>query len=221
MSDQTKWLAMYFDAPLQSWGFQSRFERRTTLGYPTKSGVVGMLCAAMGIPRQDRDSMRKLANLDMHVLVLSAPQRMTDFHTVGGGYDPKVDRNCVPAKVDGGAPTTVVTYRDYLVNGKFAVLLHGEAALLERCESALHDPKWGVWLGRKSCIPAAPICHGLFPTKEEACRRMEEISGSSAVREIVKAPQFGEGTDTLCDVPVDFSTREFSVRRILSQPVRR
>jgi len=202
-------------------GYQSRFERRTTLGYPTKSGVVGMLCAAMGVPRNDRDSLRQLANLEMHVLVLSAAQRMTDFHTVGGGYDPKEDRDCVPAKVDGGSPATVVTYRDYLVNGKFAVLLHGDAALLERCESSLRDPKWGVWLGRKTCIPAAPICHGLFPTREEAGKHMEEVSGSSAVQEIWETAQFDEGMDTISDVPVDFSAREFSVRRVLSRSMQR
>src|SRR5437867_8366107 len=37
-----------FDAPLQSWGFASRFQRRTTGLHPTKSGVVGLLCAALG-----------------------------------------------------------------------------------------------------------------------------------------------------------------------------
>jgi len=221
MSDQTKWLALYFDAPMQSWGFQSRLERRTTLGYPTKSGVVGMLCAALGIPRQDRDSIRQLANLGIYVLVLSKAQRMTDFHTVGGGYDPKQDKDSVPAKVDGGAPATVVTYRDYLVDGKFAVLLHGEATLLGRCEAALRDPKWGVWLGRKSCIPAAPICHGLFPTREEAGKRMEQISGGSGIQEIREAAQFDEGMDTISDVPLLFSTREFSVRRVLRQSIQR
>jgi len=35
------------DAPLQSWGFASRFQRRTTGLHPTKSGVVGLLCAAL------------------------------------------------------------------------------------------------------------------------------------------------------------------------------
>jgi CRISPR system Cascade subunit CasD len=218
MSDQDKWLALYFDAPMQSWGFQSRFDRRTTLGYPTKSGVVGVLCAAMGVPRDDRGTIRQLAGLDMHVLVLSAAQRMTDFHTVGGGYDPIVDRQSVPARVDGKALGTVVTYREYLLDGKFAVLLHGDTTLLERCESALEDPKWGIWLGRKSCIPAAPICHGLFSTKEGARKHLEELFNNPAVREISEVAQFDEGTDTLSDLPVDFSTREFSIRRVRNQP---
>jgi CRISPR system Cascade subunit CasD len=221
MSDQYKWLVLYFDAPMQSWGFQSRLDRRTTLGYPTKSGVVGVLCAAIGIPRNDRYNIRQLATLDMNVLVLSAAQRLTDFHTVGGGYDSKLQKECIPAKVDGGTPATVITYREYLVDGKFAVLLHGEAALLERCECSLRDPKWGVWLGRKSCVPAAPICHGVFSTKKEAIKHIEGVSGRSAIFEIKEAAQFDDGMDTLSDVPLDYSTREFSVRRVVKESVKR
>ena len=43
------YLALLLDAPLQSWGFASRFQRRTTGLHPTKSGVIGLICAAMGI----------------------------------------------------------------------------------------------------------------------------------------------------------------------------
>ena len=45
MSD-TAYLALLLDAPLQSWGFSSRFQRRTTGLHPTKSGVVGLISAA-------------------------------------------------------------------------------------------------------------------------------------------------------------------------------
>ena len=48
MSDRA-YLALYFDAPLQSWGYASKFDRRTTLAHPTRSGVIGLLCAAAGI----------------------------------------------------------------------------------------------------------------------------------------------------------------------------
>ena len=42
-------LALLLDGPMQSWGFTSRFTRRTTALHPTKSGVVGLLAAALGI----------------------------------------------------------------------------------------------------------------------------------------------------------------------------
>lgn len=50
MSD-TSYLALLLDAPLQSWGFASRFERRTTALHPTKSGIIGLICAAMGLAK--------------------------------------------------------------------------------------------------------------------------------------------------------------------------
>ena len=51
MSSDTAYLALLLDGPLQSWGFASRFQRRTTGLHPTKSGVVGLICAAMGLAK--------------------------------------------------------------------------------------------------------------------------------------------------------------------------
>ncbi|RLB86723.1 MAG: type I-E CRISPR-associated protein Cas5/CasD [Deltaproteobacteria bacterium] len=218
MFDSKNWLTLYLDAPMQSWGYQSRFHRRTTLPYPTKSGIIGMLCAAMGVPKSDKVMISRLAGLRMYVYVLSAVRRMTDFHTVGGGYDPKTERGWIPRKADGGKPSTVVTHREYLLGGaKFGVLLNGNTALLGDCETALADPKWGVWFGRKSCIPASPICQGRFGSKEEARRHLEAISGSKAIRRVEEVLRFEDGTDTLLDVPVDFSTRDFTVRRVADE----
>jgi CRISPR system Cascade subunit CasD len=45
----TAHLPLWFDAPLQSWGFGSRFSYRNTALFPTKSGVLGLVCAAMGL----------------------------------------------------------------------------------------------------------------------------------------------------------------------------
>lgn len=219
MSDSKNWLALYLDAPMQSWGYQSRFDRRTTLSYPTKSGVIGMLCAAMGVPKNDRVMIARLAGLRMYVYVLSAVRRMTDFHTVGGGYDPKTERVWMPRKADGGRPSTVVTHRDYLLHSKFGVVLNGDSTLLEHCEIALANPKWGVWFGRKSCVPASLICQGRFGSEEEAREHLEAISDSKAIRRVEEVLPFEDGTDTLLDVPVDFSTRDFTVRRVADEPL--
>ena len=35
-------LLLRLAAPLQSWGVESKFDTRRTLGYPTKSGVIGL-----------------------------------------------------------------------------------------------------------------------------------------------------------------------------------
>ena len=40
-------------APLQAWDTQSNFSTRTTGREPTKSGIIGLICAALGIPRSE------------------------------------------------------------------------------------------------------------------------------------------------------------------------
>ena len=222
MSDAV--LALYLDGPMQSWGYESRLNRRTTLSYPTRSGVLGMLCAALGADRSDRKALDELANLRMEVYSFSAPSRWMDYHTVGGGYDSKAERQFMPRKANAATPQTVLTDREYLANAKFGVLLYGDAGLLARCEAALRDPVWGVWLGRKCCIPASPIGQGIFTNYEEALEHLktlapeEEMSGRIALRKVVEVDRFDEGNDTLMDRPVCFATREFLPRRVLNEP---
>ena len=163
MENNVKTLALYLDGPMQSWGCQSQFDRRTTLAYPTKSGVIGMLCAALGIDRSDTTSIASLAALSMKVLCLSQISRWTDYHTVGAGYDRDSDKQHRPRKADGGTrKDAVVSRREYLSDARFGVLLSGDGTLLNRCDKALQDPRWGIWFGRKSCIPASPITQGVF-----------------------------------------------------------
>ncbi len=66
MSD-TAYLALLLDGPLQSWGFASRFQRRTTGLHPTKSGVIGLICAAMGLAKgspEERATLPELADAE-------------------------------------------------------------------------------------------------------------------------------------------------------------
>ena len=44
-------LLLRLAAPLQAWGTDSKFETRRTNQEPSKSGVIGMLAAALGLPR--------------------------------------------------------------------------------------------------------------------------------------------------------------------------
>ena len=46
-------------APLQAWGVDSKFEIRKTNREPTKSGVLGLLAAALGLRREDEEGMRE------------------------------------------------------------------------------------------------------------------------------------------------------------------
>lgn len=212
-------LLLYLDGPMQSWGSSSRFGRRTTLAFPTRSGVTGLLAAAMGVQRGNTGALAELARLRMEVVALEKErrpfQRWTDYHTVGGGYDLDTHRLQIPRTANTGKPRgTVLTSREYLSDARFGVLFIGDGELLKRCQAALLDPVWGAWLGRKCCIPGDIVCQGLHGSREQALARLLEISGGRVTRVVREVEAFEDGTDTLADMPVNFAEREFNIRRI-------
>lgn len=246
MSAKNGHLALKLDAPLQSWGFESRFQRRTTGLHPTKSGVIGLICAAIGLAKgsdEERETLPKLAGLRMASIVIPRQQknfwkntpeklpvrRVEDFHTVGGGYDKdkETQRQFIPRKASGGpCDNPTVTRRQYLLDARFGVIFSGDRALLEKVSVALQDPVWGVWLGRKSCIPAEPIYRGLFATEAEAQRALIGDAPLELFTTVTEAASFAEGTDSLNDQPVSFGDgsssgpdkRQFASRRIAVKP---
>ncbi len=220
MSADIAALALYLDAPLQSWGYQSKFDRRTTLSYPTRSGVLGMVCAAMGIDRADVARLARLTSVEMTVYTFAQHGRLADFHTVGGGWDRKAAPLHVVRKAQDSpgknSGTTVVTRREYLQDSRFGVVLTARRELIADIADALQNPTWGIWLGRKSCIPASPVCQGVFGTREEALVRLTAVAGCAKhSRTVAEAAEFADGTDTLMDIPLDFANRRFAPRRVV------
>lgn len=229
---ETAFLALLLDGPLQSWGFASRFQRRTTGLHPTKSGVIGLICAAMGLAKgspEERDTLPELAELRMSSIAIPRDdvRRLEDFHTTGGGYDKKAKSQFIPRKASGGpCDNPTVSRRQYLLDARFGVILAGDQSVLKRAAAALQDPVWGVWLGRKSCIPAEPIYRGLFDTEPQAQREIVRDRSIEAFTRVTEVRDFGEGTDSVSDQPVSFGDasssgpdkRHFAVRRIAVKP---
>jgi CRISPR system Cascade subunit CasD len=139
--------------PMQSWGTQSRFKIRDTGLEPSKSGVVGLLCAALGWPRET--DVTPLARLRMGVRVDREGSHARDYHTVGGAHR-KGERYGV-ATAEGGPGGTVVSQRYYLADADFLVGLEGDAGLLRELDAALAAPVWQLFLGRKAFVPGVPV----------------------------------------------------------------
>ena len=129
--------------PMQSWGTRSRFEIRDTEREPTKSGVIGMIAAALGRNRQA--SIADLAELRMGVRVDRDGILLRDFQTV---------RNVAVAS--GGAPENQISSRYYLADAAFLVGLEGGLPVLQEIHMALRNPCWPIYLGRKSYVPTLP-----------------------------------------------------------------
>ncbi len=171
-------LAFYLDSPLQSWGASSKFQRRETGSFPTKSAVIGMVAAALGIDKHAADEAEKLTPLAaLHFTAVKIETkeksitRLMDFHTIGGGYEKSTsqrEKMSIPQKASGAPFGTVITRRSYLTDARFAILLDGEMNLLEKVKAALENPVWGVWFGRKTCLPATPLTPCLGADRQAA-----------------------------------------------------
>ncbi|TVT59213.1 MAG: type I-E CRISPR-associated protein Cas5/CasD [Azoarcus sp. PHD] len=138
--------------PMQSWGTTSRFDERDTGKEPSKSGVIGLMAAALGIDRDNWTDLKPLCALRMGVRHDRPGVPKRDYQTA---------QRVIAADGSKIHPTAVTT-RHYLADAAFLVGLSGEdRALLERIHAALADPRWPLALGRKSYVPSVPIwMHG-------------------------------------------------------------
>ncbi|MEV6813100.1 type I-E CRISPR-associated protein Cas5/CasD, partial [Micromonospora sp. NPDC051296] len=123
-------LALCLDAPMQSWGTRSRGSIRDTAREPTKSGVVGLLAAALGISRDDTSPLIELSELRMGVRVDREAILERDY---------QVTQN-VPTTT-GGGHRTALSHRYYLADAVFLVVLEGEDAVqIDKIQHALRAP---------------------------------------------------------------------------------
>jgi len=157
-------LFLRLEGPMQAWGNQeSKFVIRRTAEAPTKSGVIGMLCAALGVSRQQAAEkwLPKLNALRMGVRTDVPGVRWWDYHTIGAGMQMRI------AEGDGKTkPGALLTRREYLCDASYLVALMGEPTIIAELKEAIKAPRWTLYLGKKSCIPSRPLLEhppGEFP----------------------------------------------------------
>lgn len=191
-------LLLRLEGPMQSWGYRSRFDYRDTALEPTRSGVVGLICAAMGIPR-DADISR-FDTLRMGVRVDGDGRVERDYHTA-------LD----VIKADASGKDTVVSRRDYLAGASFVVgLQSNDRGLLDDIARALRSPAWILFLGRKAFPLATPP---LRPEDGPVVGTLEDhLLGAHSDKRVVLESVDGERIQN--DWPLCFSERRFRPRTI-------
>jgi CRISPR system Cascade subunit CasD len=207
-------LLLRLAGPMQSWGTRSRFSNRDTGLEPSRSGVVGMLCAAKGISRDDDEALKSFGidKLKMAVRVDREGRLMRDYHTAQ-----EVLRASGKTTQD-----TVLSERFYLADADFLVGLQGERAFLDELATALRSPVWQLCLGRKAFVPSLPICENIHdgdlmkvmqrhPWRKRWAREQPPPKPLRCVVEV----KYGEG-EPRQDVPLSFVSRDrrFAVRHV-------
>ncbi len=156
---------------MQSWGTRSRWDVRDTGHEPTKSGVIGLLGCAMGLERKD-PRLEDLDRLIRFAVRIDRPGVVsTDYHTVtgyhrtaAGGFKHSGGTAATLKSALAHGPATIVSLREYLHDATFMIGLEMGAELASEVRRALMAPKWPLYLGRKSCLPIAPIFDLHAPT---------------------------------------------------------
>ena len=186
-------LLLRLAAPLQAWGSDSKFETRKTNREPTKSGVIGLLAAALGLRRDESEALARLTGLRFGVRVEREGQLLVDYH-IAKTQDQK---------------TSYVTYRHYLQDAVFLAGIESEdTALLQQLQQALLHPAFPLYLGRRSCPPTLPLCLGLRQCSlQEALQAEPPLCPGRHWRLVLDADPLEPGTAVQRDVPVSFDPR--------------
>jgi CRISPR system Cascade subunit CasD len=154
------YLILRLQGAMQAWGGHTYEDYRPSLVFPTRSGVVGLLAACLGIDRKDLSHQKELSNSFTYAVRVDdrsyQVHKIKDFHIVQN----------VP-KVDGTIRNSVVSIREYLCDAHFTLAMKftkDSGYDLEIIKQAVDNPVFTPVLGRRCC----PISRPLFDSVVQA-----------------------------------------------------
>ncbi len=224
-------LLLRLAGPMQSWGDQSMFNRRDTRPQPTKSGVIGLLAAAAGRPREQ--PLGDLLGLSMGVRADQEGSLLRDYHTVSDYQGRPLPQAGVSAKgvqkPTSPAKYTHITQRYYLQDAVFLAAIAGPVPLIESLAEAVTHPAFPLALGRRSCAPSQPILLGIssesilealtnqpWQAGRHARDAFEKSHGRLARIDRMLTVEAPDGDQIMHDEPLSFDPhdRRYATRRV-------
>lgn len=212
------YLILKLHGPMQAWGEHTFEGLRPSANFPTRSGILGLLGACLGIGRTEYNYFEAFADsIGMAVRVDGrlVPQRegvrpvnmvkMTDYHTV---KDARKEYAGLKSH------ETIQTWREYLYDAEFtvAIWLHDSTVMsLDQLEAAVKKPFFTPYLGRRSCPLARPLFHARISGTDvvEALQSVVPQGGT-----IYSEEQIGSQLKRVRDVPLIRQSRQFAGRNI-------
>jgi len=213
-------LILKLHGPMQAWGEHTFEGLRPSANYPTRSGLLGLLGACLGINRTEQDRLQELSDsvgmsvrLDKRNITRWDGSekdlpiiKITDYHTV---------RNARADYIGKEKPhETIQTWREYLLDAQFTVAVWNYASAcitLDEIECAVRQPLFTPYLGRRSC----PLTRPLF---EERVKAVDSISALAEISPkcgvIYSDDDKGDRMFRVRDVPLIRQPRQFASRNV-------
>jgi len=216
--------------PLASWGDIAVGTHRPSYDHPSKSAVMGLLAAAVGIRRNEENKHRELAGAyNFAVLVNSPGVFLRDYHTaqIPSASSIKKQRHILSRKEELGVEkedlTAVISSRDYYSDSLYTIAIWSKEEYseafpypLELLENKLNEPEFVLYMGRKSCPLALPveakvvICNGLKEAFDKVEFKCEPLLG---LKKTKQARLYWEGEENGL-IPIHTVTRrDFTLSR--------
>lgn len=215
-----RYLILRLDGPMQAWGTHTFEDFRPCNAFPTRSGLLGLLGACLGLDRRDSASLEQLAmsveftvRADRAVLrpgeeepMAKAAVKLPDFHTV-----------LAARKVDGSAnKNPVVSRREYLFDAAFTVAIGAKPnapVRLDTIAQALRRPCFTPVLGRRSCPITRPLLEDFPIEKEDAKAALATVAPTEGLI-YAEGELTSEQPLRIRDVPLQGPHRQFGVRQV-------
>lgn len=159
---------MRLEAPLMSFGGPQVDSIGPTMDFPGTSLLCGLFANALGWHHRDADRTQRLQDRLRVAARADLPgQTLTDYQTADLGQAFLIDtgwttRHEREDRVSGASSRTGthIRLRDYLVDSIYTVaisLVGEEQPDINALAAALRSPARPLFIGRKTCIPAAPM----------------------------------------------------------------
>ncbi len=151
-------------APFVSWGDIAVGGERQSSRYPSKSAIIGLVAAALGIKREEEDRLNSLSDsLGVAVQLHSDGSVLKDFHTVQVPkkenkivyHTRKAELSADPQKIG-----TILSRREYRCDSLSVIAIYFKKEkefTINKIANALQKPYFHLYFGRKSCVPSLPL----------------------------------------------------------------
>lgn len=156
-----EFLGFHLYGPMAAWGATAVGEYRPSHDHPTRSAIVGLLAACLGIRRDEEERQIQLyTSLRLGVLVLSHGSLLRDYHSIQVPSRQKTPYYTRKEELSAVDVNTLLSSRDYRMDALYRIALwHGEQSNVDfgELEAALQNPFFSPYLGRKSCPASLPF----------------------------------------------------------------